>query len=300
MRKTFVNTVIEIAKTDPKLVVLIGDISHYLFKDFEKMFPNRFYNMGICEQSIVGLAAGLALEGFKPIVHTISPFCVNRAFEQIKIDVCYQDLNVTFATVGGSFDYAHLGCTHHCYEDISLMMTLPNMQVYNPGGDAEFHSLFKSAWKNNSPKYFKINKDVHNHSFDVKPGEIRVLNKENNEDCIVFANGPILRNLKNIKNTIIYTPNVSDISHTSVNQIFEIVKQNKTKKIITVEENLTIGSFGDKILNIFQEFNVPIIYKKIGIPKKFLKNYGSANEHRRFLKIDMSSLEQSIHEFNKL
>ena len=90
MRKTFAKLLMEMAAKDDKLVVLIGDISHYLLKEFEEAYPDRFYNVGICEQSIISIAAGLAMEGFRPIVHTIAPFCVERAYEQIKVDMCYQ------------------------------------------------------------------------------------------------------------------------------------------------------------------------------------------------------------------
>ena len=89
MRKAFAEMMIEMAEKDDKLIVLIGDISHHLLKEFENRFPDRFYNVGICEQSMVGMAAGLALEGYRPIIHTIAPFCVERSYEQIKIDLCY-------------------------------------------------------------------------------------------------------------------------------------------------------------------------------------------------------------------
>ena len=87
MRKAFAESMIELAEKDDKLVLLIGDISHYLLKDFEDRFPDRFFNAGICEQSIVGVAAGLAMEGYRPVVHTIAPFCVERAYEQLKVDL---------------------------------------------------------------------------------------------------------------------------------------------------------------------------------------------------------------------
>ena len=98
MRKDFAEKILEMAKVDDKLVVLIGDISHHLLKDFEEKYPDRFYNVGICEQTIVGMAAGLAMQGFKPIIHTITPFCVERAYEQIKVDLCYQNLDVTIVS----------------------------------------------------------------------------------------------------------------------------------------------------------------------------------------------------------
>tara|TARA_X000001388_G_C2225685_1_gene121010 strand:+ start:374 stop:1276 length:903 start_codon:yes stop_codon:yes gene_type:complete len=300
MRKTFVENVMLAAANDPKLVVLIGDISHYLFKDFEKQFPDQFYNVGICEQSIVGMAAGMAMQGYRPIVHTIAPFCVNRAFEQIKIDVCYQELDVTFVTVGGSFDYAHLGCTHHCYEDISLMMTLPGMTVFNPGNRREFTTLFQESWASGYPKYFKINKDEHSETYQLKPGDIKVINKNNIDKSVIFVNGPILDRVPKDSNTIVYTPSVSYLTESSIETIKKLVSNNRSRKIITVEENLTIGSFGNKILSIFEGTNIPLIHKKLGIPRKFLTNYGSAKDHRASLKLDKKSIRVSIDEFDKL
>jgi len=132
MRKAFAESVIKLAERDDKTVVLIGDISHYLLKEYEERFPERFYNVGICEQTIMSLAAGMAMDGMRPIVHTIAPFCVERAYEQIKVDLCYQNLDVTIVSVGGSFDYSHLGCTHHCYEDVSILRPLPNMEIFLP------------------------------------------------------------------------------------------------------------------------------------------------------------------------
>ena len=164
MRNTFAQTLTSLAEEDERLVLLIGDISHHLLRDFQSRFPNRFYNAGICEQSIVSMAAGLAAEGLKPVVHTIAPFCVERAFEQIKIDLCYQNLDVSIVSVGSSFDYAHLGCTHHCYEDVSILRSLPNIDIFVPGRSSEFVDIFKSTWGNGHPKYFKLSKDEHHDS----------------------------------------------------------------------------------------------------------------------------------------
>ena len=125
MRNQFKITSLDIAKKDEMSCMLIGDISHHLLREYEEKYPNRFYNLGICEQSLIGIASGMATQGFRPIVHTIAPFCVERAFEQIKIDLCYQKMDVTIISVGSSFDYAHLGCTHHCYEDVAILRSLP-------------------------------------------------------------------------------------------------------------------------------------------------------------------------------
>ena len=175
MRKAFAEAMIELAEHDPKMVLLIGDISHYLLKDFEDKFPERFFNAGICEQSIIGVAAGLAMEGYRPVVHTIAPFCVERAYEQIKVDLCYQELDVTIISVGASFDYAHLGCTHHCYEDVSILRPLPNIDIFVPGTSSEFKALIKDSWNNGRSKYFKLSKTEHNCTTDVSAYDVEVL-----------------------------------------------------------------------------------------------------------------------------
>ena len=91
---------------------------------------------------MISMAAGLSNEGLKPIVHTIAPFIVNRAYEQLKIDFGYNKLNGNFVSIGASYDYASLGCTHHCPEDINLMYNIPNMQIVVPGSSEEFDALF--------------------------------------------------------------------------------------------------------------------------------------------------------------
>ena len=198
MRKAFAESMIELAEKDDKLVLLIGDISHYLLKDFEDRFPDRFFNAGICEQSIVGVAAGLAMEGYRPVVHTIAPFCVERAYEQIKVDLCYQELDVTIISVGSSFDYAHLGCTHHCYEDISILRPLPNIDLFVPGTSSEYKKLINDSWNNGRSKYFKLTKTEHNNIIDVSAYRNNILNVGNG-DVAVFVNGHLLGEVTKLK-----------------------------------------------------------------------------------------------------
>ena len=121
MRRRFGKIINELAKKDKKIVLLVGDIGYGIFDDFRKENPNRFFNLGICEQSLIGAASGMALEGLKPWVYTITPFLIERSYEQIKLDFGYQKLPINLISVGGSFDYSKLGCSHHCYNDISIL-----------------------------------------------------------------------------------------------------------------------------------------------------------------------------------
>ena len=124
LREEFADTMLEIGPNDPHLVVMVGDISHGILQPYAKACPERYYNIGICEPTIVNMAAGLNKTGLTPVVHTIAPFITERAYEQIKLDFGYQNLSVNIVSVGGAFDYAQLGCSHHCYTDVSLISHL--------------------------------------------------------------------------------------------------------------------------------------------------------------------------------
>lgn len=291
MRKQFAKTVYDILAHDESATILIGDISHYLLSSVEQQFHDRFYNVGICEQSLVGVAAGMSMAGMKPIVHTIAPFCVERSFEQIKIDLCYQKTDVAIVSVGSSFDYASLGCTHHCYEDVAILRSLPDMNVFVPGNSVEFDRLFKKSWNVKGPKYFKLSTKEHKLKFDCDPFEVKVL-KESSNGLTIFVNGHLLQEVidAQIDCNIVYCPTLSLISDESINIIEHIIKRSRT--VLTVEENSVVGGLGDFIFDIIndREIAMPRNFKKIGIPKKFLTNYGTAEQHRVSLGLTSESI----------
>jgi transketolase len=131
MRKQFTKTLQDILYSNNKTCLLLGDIGVFGFRNELKNIPDRAYNIGILEQSTISLAAGLAKTNIIPFVHTIAPFLVERAFEQLKVDFGYQGLNGNFISVGASYDYASLGCTHHCPGDVMCLLSIPNMEIMN-------------------------------------------------------------------------------------------------------------------------------------------------------------------------
>lgn len=131
-RQQFPKTVLEIMDKDERVVVLLGDIGVHAFKDVFEKYPKRIYNVGILEQSMVGMAAGLAIAGFIPIVHTIEPFLVDRAFEQIKIDFGYQELKGNIVGVDVSKTASNLGYTHQCPYALEHMAHVQGMNVFDP------------------------------------------------------------------------------------------------------------------------------------------------------------------------
>ncbi len=158
MRNTFANALLEIAALDQSLVLLSGDIGNRLFDPFKHQFPKRFYNCGVAEANMAGMAAGLAMCGFRPITYTITPFNTTRCLEQIRNDICYHKVPVLIVGTGAGLSYASLGCTHHSCEDISFLRSLPNMAVLCPGDALELKVLLKKALSHAGPVYMRIGK----------------------------------------------------------------------------------------------------------------------------------------------
>lgn len=156
MRREFVAGMTRIFETNKDVVLLLGDIGVHGFSKLKVAYPNRVYNVGILEQSMVSMASGLAMRGFLPVIHTIAPFLIERALEQIKLDFAYQELSATLVTVGGSFDYSALGSTHHCPEDVAVMKTIPTTRSFAPSNALEFSNVLEKSISSTSLDYIRI------------------------------------------------------------------------------------------------------------------------------------------------
>jgi transketolase len=157
MRNAFADEITQLAG-DPRVVLLSADIGNRLFDKFKAAHPNRFYNTGIAEANTIGLAAGLASCGLRPICYTIAPFITSRCYEQIKLDVAYHEKPVVIVGTGAGLSYASLGPTHHSLEDIALMRTLPGMQVLAPADSMELRACLRAALASGRPAYIRIGK----------------------------------------------------------------------------------------------------------------------------------------------
>ncbi len=298
MRKQFAKTMQELG-LDDRLIILIGDISHYLLKDFEVKYPQRFYNMGVAEQAMMSMAAGLAMRGFIPVVHSIAPFVTERCFEQIKDDLCYQNLGVKIVSVGSAFDYASLGCTHHCYDDMAILRSLPRMQIIYPASPKEFDVLFRETFANGSPTYFRL--PAKTHSLETHPcfGEAEKLKSGN--DAIIIAIGPQIQNAYEAANALLQEGFACDLIYIStIKPIFEASQKmireslGRTGALITVEEHSIIGGVADAIAMIGS--GIKYHEKRLGIHDKFLTNYGTYEEHCEANNLTKSGIIKAFYE----
>ena len=155
MRKECLNTIYKLALKDKKVIFIGSDLGPGVLSDFKKI-PKRFYMEGVAEQSIIGMAAGLAMDGHKPYVNTIATFLTRRCFEQVCIDLCLHDLPVRLIGNGGGLVYAPLGPTHQATDDISIMRTIPNLKIIAPCDAVEMKLLIRQINKIKSPVYVRV------------------------------------------------------------------------------------------------------------------------------------------------
>tara|TARA_B100001109_G_C18678534_1_gene387525 strand:- start:127 stop:618 length:492 start_codon:yes stop_codon:yes gene_type:complete len=156
MRRRFGQLINELAKKDDKIVLLVGDIGYGIFDEFRKNNPKKFFNMGICEQSLIGTASGMALEGLKPWVYTITPFLIERPFEQLKLDIDQQNVNVKLV---GYADYPELGPTHSETNAKELMKLLKNIQAFFPENSEQTEQHVLDCYEKKGPTFISLKAD---------------------------------------------------------------------------------------------------------------------------------------------
>ena len=277
MRKQFVKTVELQLERDERLVLLLGDIGVFGFQKTLKEIPERVFNIGILEGSTVSLAAGLAKVSLIPVVHTIAPFLVERAFEQLKVDFGYQSLGGNFVSVGASYDYASLGCTHHCPGDVGALQNIPGMEIVVPGTAAEFDALFQQAYANGHPTYYRLSERQNLHSQSVVFGQANVL--KNGSLATVVAVGPtldyILPAVEDLDVCVIYYTTIAPFDYLTLRENLAI-----SGKVLLVEPFYS-GTLAREVSEATHP--KPVAIQSIGIPREFLTHYGQAKEHDKAL-----------------
>ena len=304
MRDTFVNTVFELAEKDPNVVLLIGDIGGFLLQSFERAFPDRFLNMGIAEANMVGVASGLAMNGKKPYLYTITPFMTARPYEQVKNDVCYPNLNIKLVGVGSGIAYTPYGPTHHSIDDLSLMRTLPNMTVVSPADPVEVREALHALLEHKGPAYLRL-------GLNSKPlalgedrprfrlGRANVLRE--GKDAAVLTTGDVTRialeaaERLSLENISVRVVNISTIKPLDKAGILSAASE--TQALITFEEHSIYGGLGSAVAEVLaEESRSPIPFKRIGIRDVFCQDYGSRDYLLERFGLSVEEIIKSIYE----
>ncbi len=254
MRTTFVNTLMALAKEDPSIWLLTGDLGFTVLERFRDELPEQYLNAGVAEQNMVGVAAGLAMTGKRVFVYSIVPFATFRCFEHIRNDVCYHELPVCIVGVGGGYSYGHMGSTHHALEDIAVLRALPNMTIVCPGDPLEVEGAVRAIVKHPGPCYLRLGKageprlhDPENFSFTLG----KAIEMLHGDDVTIIATSNMLETALQAA-TILRERNVSPrlLSMHTVKPIDRdalLKAARETPLIVTVEEHVPVGGLGSAV-----------------------------------------------------
>ncbi len=300
MRSVFISNLIKIAESDERVVLLTGDLGYKVLEEFQEKFPQRFINVGIAEANMVGMAAGLALAGKIPYVFSIGTFATARCLEQIRNDICYQNLNVKIVGVGSGLTYSLYGASHHPIDDIALMRSLPNMSVVCPGDLIETKMAVISSYQNLGPLYLRLaaKGEPNIHSQEPKFTIGRGIVLRDGEDITIMVTGNMLANAKAAADQLVQRGiSVRLISMPFVKPIDKeiILKSAKeTKMIFSVEEHCAIGGLGSAIADILAEDNAQVLFKKISLPDQYPDVIGSRDYLRNKYGLSSDKIVETI------
>lgn len=272
----------DLSTYDDKIVLIFGDVSVYLFDEFKRKYSDRFYNMGICENTLISVGAGLSSQGFHPFIHTITPFITERSFEQIKLDMCYNQFGGNILSCGASFDYAWDGATHHCYTDLAILRLLPNIEVIQPGSRKEVDILLRSQYNNGKPTYFRLSDYPHDIDLPVEFGKGVVIKDEQSNFTVMTA-GPMLGNVmeacKGLDVNLVYFHTIKPIDK-------ETILKFKDTKILVIHDAFGLYEA------ICEVSNLSVSY--YGLPDEFLSLYGTLEDIRKKIKLDAKSIREFL------
>ncbi|MBX9963536.1 MAG: transketolase [Burkholderiales bacterium] len=194
MRNAFADEITKLGMADPRVVLLSGDIGNKLFDKFKQHNEERFFNCGVAEANMMGVAAGMALSGQRPVIYTITPFTTTRCYEQIRVDACYHNAPVIIVGTGSGLSYAELGPTHHSCEDLAIMRVLPNLTVLAPADEVELRLCLRAALELDGPTYMRIGKkgEPVNHSTPPAFAIGRAITVRDGTDACLISTGTVL------------------------------------------------------------------------------------------------------------
>ncbi len=297
MRNTIINAIHTAAKVDKNIVFITGDLGYSVIEKFQAELPDQVINAGIAEQNMIGIAAGMALAGKKVFVYTIVPFATMRCFEQVRVDVCYQNLDVTIIGVGGGFAYGTLGTTHFGSEDMALMRSLPHMKVVAPADPAEASILFAQILVEKGPWYIRLNRGgekqlVHEDMDKKKIGMGSVV--KNGTDITLFSIGAITDIALQASEVLAKQGISAEVVH--MHTLKPLDKECVTSRIqsrkamITIEEHSTINGLGSAVSEVLAEAGGGIPFTRIGMRDVYLDYVGKQD----FLRIEAGISVEAI------
>lgn len=305
MRNAAFKQIFDEAKKNKKIIFIGSDLGHGVMEEMKNALPQQFFMEGVCEQNIVGMSAGLAMEGFMPYINTIGTFLTRRCYEQIVLDVCLHNLPVRFLGNGGGGVYASLGPTHLSLDDYAILRVIPNIKIYAPCDAIESEQIIRSTFLDKTPTYIRLargGEEIISEKKKFEPGKARVLIKNNKEKVAIFSTGITSQLAKkaaeelkksSINISVAHFATIKPLDEKYLKKVF-----NKINKIIIIEEHIRSGGFGSQVLEYLNKCNYKNINIKImSAPDKFVDRYGNHADLLNYWGITVKNIIKEVKKF---
>jgi transketolase len=301
MRKTFIDTLVELSNEDHDIYIVSGDAGYGVFEQFREMYPQRFINSGVAEANMIGYSAGMALVGFNVFVYNIIPFVLYRCYEQVRNDICYQNLPVTLIGTGSGLSYAPQGMTHYAVEDLALTASLPNLTVISPIDPIETRAAVEFAAKSRGPVYIRLAKTGEpqcrsdNRSDILSPAVIR-----EGEDAVVLSHGTVFQEAleayeklvtKGIHIRLVSVPVLQPFPSETVLQLID-----GFNTVITLEEHFRNGGLASRLTECLVQQRLTINLVPLALPNSFIHDVKKQAGMRRHYGIDADAVMRVVTE----
>lgn len=302
MRKTCLDQIYALAQGDERIVFIGSDLGFGTLREFKENLPDRFFMEGISEAHIVGMAAGMALEGRIVYVNTIATFLTRRCYEQIALDVCLHNLPVRLVGNGGGLVYAPLGPTHLAVEDLSILRALPHMTIVSPADAGEMARFMPASVDWPGPIYIRLGKGYD--PLVTPPGSPFVIGAavplRQGRDAAILTTGVALAQVlgaadilasQGIQAAVVHLPTVKPLDEAAVLDACAPVRA-----VVTVEENTVIGGLGSAVAELLAERGAldGKAFRRLGLPDAFATHYGSQAQHFAHLGLDAPGIARSV------
>jgi transketolase len=302
MRNAFADELTKLGDEDHRVVMLSGDIGNRLFDKFKAKHPSRFFNCGVAEANMMGVAAGMAMNGLRPVAYTITPFVTTRCLEQIRTDVCYHEAPVTIVAVGAGLAYSGLGPTHHACEDISFLRSIPNMVVICPGDAFEVRAALRASMQQDRPVYIRMGKKGEPvvHGGPIGNFQIgKAITIADGKDVCLLSTGNMLPEVieaahmlkeKGISAQVVSFHTVKPLDEALLKDAF-----GNFKLVATIEEHSLIGGFGAAVSEWLTDSHVSNQnFLRFGTPDAFFKKSGEQEYAREMLGLSAHQIAEKI------
>ncbi|AXU95411.1 MAG TPA: transketolase [Erwinia persicina] len=295
LRDAVIATLVQAQTGGADLSVMVADsTSTSKIAPFEKAFPDRVINVGIAEQNMVGMAAGVALSGRTVFTANAAPFLFARSNEQLKNDVCYSETNVKMLGLNAGFAYGPLGATHHCTNDIAIARSMGNLQIFAPADAIQASAIARHAISHQGPVYIRMDSDkvplLHDADYQFVPGKPEVL--QQGTDTVVFCLGTLAHEALAAKDdsiTIVSLPSLWPLDEAAVVALIAAHRQ-----VITMEEHVLSGGLSSIIGELLHQHSLRQRFVPLGIPPYEFTHSSSRAALRRQFRIDADGLRATL------